>query len=81
MPMDSDRRTCTEGRARFAIYKAHVASSLAAVELTMPKPWFEDLVCRMARLKIRCDRSLMTGEHALPSPASTPEPQETAANR
>ncbi|HEX2716891.1 MAG TPA: hypothetical protein VHM67_04370 [Gemmatimonadaceae bacterium] len=56
--MDGDRRTCLEGRARFPLYKAHVASTLPNVERLMPKPWFEELVCEMARVRIRCERGL-----------------------
>ena len=79
--MDSDRRSCTEGRVRFAIYKAHVASSLASVEPLMPKPWFEDLVCQMARVRIRCEHAI-TGEHPVPVPLAeaSPEPPQTVSS-
>ena len=71
--MDGDRRTCLEGRARFPLYKAHVASTLPNVERLMPKPWFEELVCEMARVRIRCERGLTTsGEHPAPAAESAP---------
>ena len=73
--MDGDRRTCLEGRARFPLYKAHVASTLPTVEQLMPKPWFEDLVCRIARVRIRCEHGLAATDPAPPGPtpaAGTP---------
>ena len=48
-----DRRTLHEGRARFAEYKAGVASCLPRVAQRMPEPWFDELCCQVARLKIR----------------------------
>ena len=62
--MDGDRRTCLEGRARFPLYKAHVASTLPNVERLMPKPWFEELVCEMARVRIRCEHRLAAAPQA-----------------
>jgi hypothetical protein len=76
--MDSDRRSCTEGRARFSLYKAHVAATLSTVEPLMPKPWFEDLVCQMARVRIRCEHGI-TGEHPVPAPMPDPAPEPPQA--
>lgn len=83
--MDSERRSCIEGRARFPLYKAHVASSLPQVEQLMPKPWFEDLVCRMARVRIRCELNQAAPEAPAaatgipPAEAVSPQPSLPAA--
>jgi hypothetical protein len=51
-----DRRTSEEDRARFEEIKGYVAIELGRVGKRMPRPWFEELVDSLARLRMRWQR-------------------------
>jgi hypothetical protein len=51
-----ERRTSDEDRVQFEEIKGFVAGELGRVGDRMPKPWFEDLVETVTRLRIRFSR-------------------------